>query len=66
MSMFQGCKGLESLDLTSFNFFNGEIFENMFDNCNNLTIYLDKSAQNVEKFIKIIPDDVNINYKIIE
>ena len=62
MAMFQGCTGLNELDITSFNLSNGENFNQIFNYNNNLTVYVKEEAKNIEKFVNAIPEDVNIKY----
>ena len=52
-AMFLGLNNIE-LDLTSFNFLNGEIFTEIFYGCENLIIYVNEELSNNEKFINEI------------
>ena len=58
--MFQGCKGLTSLDLTNFDLNNGKVFYNMFNDCENLTIILNEKAKTINNFMESIPENIII------
>ena len=60
--MFEGCEGIKELDLTSFNFFKGEYFNDIFNYCENMTVWFNNDTKQISRFIEKIPDYVIVKY----
>ena len=60
-AMFLGLKNIRDLYLTSFDFSNGLNFTQIFDECENLSIWIRENTYNNKNFIKAIPLDVNVH-----
>ena len=61
--MLEGLHKIYELDLSNFDFTNGERFDGMFWGCRNLSIiYLNINSEKIENILREIPNNVNISY----
>ena len=65
-AMFEGCKSLRSIDMTNFDLKKDIVFYNIFNNCENLTVFVNKEAEDNKNFMEAISEDININFNDIE